>query len=569
VVDEAMPTHQRQQSPTWRRVTLVAAILLVLGITLLPALTFASSHSGAGKAPTATVGASTQSNSLRLAMPDASPTVDPALVADEENVQLADLLYTGLVRLDAHYQVQPAAAQKIDISSDHRHYTFHIRHGLRFSNGDPITASDFQFSITRSLSPAMKSPSAAYYLLDIVGAAAVLQGKAKTVSGIQVTDPYTLKITTRWPVTYFLMELTYPTSFALDENRITKLGPAVNTNWYGKPVTSGPFRLKSIVPNNRIVLVPNKYYSTGKSAIHQVTISLTPLPGTDVYTYVTHNLDIVSLPSYVPKLAQQVGVHTTDALAIDGLYMDLKTKPFTDLRVRKALAMALPRKQVTLGALGSTITPFFGYVPSNEAGYDSSIKGPSYNPTAARALLKNAGYDSSHPFPKLTLSYVQDSALVQLVTKIAQTWSKNLGIPVSTRALTPTAMFTEVQSGSLPLYLYGWSADYPDPHDWLSLLWKSNAVNNNVHFHDTSFDKLVSAADVTWRPKRRMQLYFQAQKILAENDAWLPLYIPHRVAYIRPGVLNVSVTGYGIIPQSGTWSRVQVHGAASSTRGQK
>src|SRR5205823_3647347 len=121
---------------------------------------------------------------LRLAIANSSPTVDPALVADEENVQLASLLYSGLVRLDPSYQVVPDAAAKYSVSPDHKTYTFYLRKGLKFSNGDPVTASDFEFSITRSLNPVLKSPSAPTYLLDIKGARAMLDGKAKSVSGV-------------------------------------------------------------------------------------------------------------------------------------------------------------------------------------------------------------------------------------------------------------------------------------------------------------------------------------------------------------------------------------------------
>jgi ABC-type oligopeptide transport system substrate-binding subunit len=556
----------------------LGGILMVLLVCLLPALTLASGRAAVGKSPTKTVRSGKAvkptatlqppSLALRLTMPDVSPQIDPALVADEENVQLADLLYTGLVRLDAHYHVQPAAAQKIDISKDHTHYTFHLRHGLQFSNGDPITASDFDFSITRSLSPTIKSPSAAYYLLDIAGASAVLEGKAKTVSGLQVVDPYTLKITTRWPITYFLMELTFPASFALDQKRIMKLGPAVNTRWYAKPISSGPYRLKSLVPNDKIVLVANKHYVGPKPDIRQVEISLAPLPATDLYAYVAHNLDIASLPAYDSSLLHQSGVHSTDALSIDGLYMDLKAKPFNNASVRKALAMALDRNGTTQKALGKTVTPFYGFVPANEPGYDSTVKGPAYSPRAARAMLKSAGYKSGKSFPEISLSYVRDPALTRLVNWIASSWTKNLGISVNTNALESSAFFTDVQTGSLPLYFYGWSADYPDPHDWLSLLWRSSAVNNNVHYHNAQFDKLVASADVTWRVQRRMALYDQAQKLLAQDSAWIPLYIPHRVVYVRPGITHINVTGFGIIPEAGTWSRVQLHTGNGLSGGQ-
>src|SRR5207302_1428090 len=117
--------------------------------------------------------------SLRLAMPNTSATVDPAQVSDEENVQLSELLYSGLVRLDSSYHVVPDAASSYSVSRDHRTYTFHLRSGLRFSNGDPVRAQDFVFAINRSLTPALKSPSAPTYLLDIKGAHLVLEGKAK------------------------------------------------------------------------------------------------------------------------------------------------------------------------------------------------------------------------------------------------------------------------------------------------------------------------------------------------------------------------------------------------------
>lgn len=548
-----------------RRVLRVGLVPLAVVVLLVPALTFAQVERAARGTPvkSPTPVASPQ---LRLAMPNNSPTVDPALVADEENVQLANLLYTGLVRLDARYRVRPAAAAKIDISRDHRHYTFHLRRNLKFSDGDPITAPDFQFSLTRSLDPRMKSPSAPFYLLDIAGASAFLAGKAKTVSGITVSDPYTLKITTRWPVTYFLMELTYPAGFVLDSKRISKAGSAVNTSWYPKPVSSGPFRLKSFVPNSKIVLVRNKFYAGAKPNVSQITISLSALPSTDLYNYVSRNLDIVSLPSYDATLLGQPGVRNTNALAIDGLYMDLKSKPFNDRRVRQAFAMSLRRDSLTSTAMGPTVTPFFGFVPPGEAGYFRGLKGPPFAPKTARALLRQAGYSSARPFPSVTLSYVSDPALDLLVARIVEAWRKNLGITVTTRALTAPKLFSGMQAGTMPLYLYGWSADYPDPHDWLSLLWRSDAVNNAVHFHNKTFDRLVAAADVTWKWNRRMSLYNQSQQVLARNVAWLPLYIPRRLAYVRQGVTNVTVTGYGIIPQAGSWSTVGIQNTLPGSR---
>lgn len=493
---------------------------------------------------------------LRLGMPDASPTVDPAIAADESNAELSSLLYEGLVRLNTHYQVVPAAAARFTISPDHRTYTFYLRHDLRFSNGKPITASDFRFAINRSLDPLVKSPSAPTYLFDIAGAPERLAGKARTVSGIKVINRYTLQLTARWPVPYFLLELTYPTSYVLDQSAIMHYGPVDNTGWYASPVSSGPYRLKSWIPNVKMVLIPNKYFAGPRPQLKQIVISLASLPTTGLYQYVTHTLDIVNLPTDHSTLAQQRGVHETKMLAIDGIYMNMKKSPFNNQNVRRALTLALDRTSLVKDSLGAAVTPFAGYVPPGESGYDPHLRILPHDVTAARKALK-AGLGGKN-FRPLTLYYVNDPSLARLATAITRAWHTTLGIDVGTSALTVNTLLAKVQSGSLPLYLVGWSADYPDPHDWLSLQWQTGVPNNNVGYHSKTFDSLTEAADVTWQASRRASLYDQAQQVLVNEAAWIPLYIPHRLVYIRPQVQNLSLTGYGLIPKDGAWAKVRM-----------
>lgn len=497
-------------------------------------------------------------------MPDVNPTVDPALVADDQNTELAGLLYAGLVRLDASYHVVPSAATYA-VSRNHRTYTFYIRHGLKFSNGDPITAKDFRFSITRSLNPNLKSPSAPTYLLDIQGASAVVGGNAKSVSGIRVVNNYTLQITTRWPVPYFLMELTYPTSFVLDQKRISKVG-VTDPSWYTSPVSSGPYRLKTWVPGTKMVLVPNKHYWGPKPSLKDVTISFASLPSTSVYSYLTHNLDVAYLPAYQPGVTHQSGIHDTRMLWIDGMYMNLKSKPFNNRDVRKALTLALKRSNLVSKAMQSSVTPFGGNVPPGEFGYDAQLRPLPYDPGAARRSLRSAGFTGKKKFPATTLYYPASPAIGKLARSITQAWRKQLKITVDTKALTLNTLLANVQDGKLPLYLAGWSANYPDPHDWLSYQWKTHAIGNNVHYSDRQFDKLTATADVTWQGGQRLRLYNSAQQVLVQDAAWVPLYIPHRLVYIRPGVLNLVPTGYGLIPRGGSWGQVQFRSASSRPR---
>lgn len=503
---------------------------------------------------------------LRFGMPDASLTVDPALVADEQNSQFVSLLYRGLVRLDASYRVVKDAASRYTVSRDRRTYTFYVRPGLKFSNGDPLTAKDFEYSIQRSLTPALKSPSAPTYLLDIRGAYQYLSGKAKSISGLHVRGN-TLRITTRWPSPYFLMELTYPTSYALDAKRLKKLGYAGTTNWYSNPISSGPFKLRSWSTDGKVVLVPNKRYVGPTPAVGMIRISVGSLPYSSEYQYISHSADIMAIPNYDPTLLGSTGIRQAKMLAIDGIYMSLTRKPFNNRHVRRALTLALHRSLLVTATMKGSGTPFAGSVPVGEAGYDPHLRALTYNPGAAARELTVGGYADRKRFPSTTLYYAAgDPAQTALAQAIVSSWHKHLHISVSTQALTVNTLFTKIQSNRLPLYLFGWSADYPDPHDWLSLQWETGALDNNVRYRNSQFDKIVQKADATWRPRLRMSLYNQAQQILVDDAAWIPLYIPHRLVYVRPTVQNLSVTGYGLIPRSGNWAEVRVHKRTTKKR---
>lgn len=498
---------------------------------------------------------------LRLAMPDTSPTVDPALVADEQNVAIAGMLYSGLVRLDSHFRVVPDAAANWTISRDHRTYTFHLRKGLKFANGDVVTAQDFRFSITRSLSPALRSPSASTYLSEIEGADAVLRGKAKKVSGVRVLNASALRITTRWPVTYFLVELSYPTSFVLDAKQLKKLGTPENLSWYAHPNGSGPYKLRSWTPNTQMVLVRNSHYGGTTASLAEVQISLTSLPSAQVYSYVHRKLDVVSLCKRDGGIAAKTGVKDVPRLTINGLYMNMKNKALRKKSVRLALGLALNRARLVSSALGRGVTPFAGFIPPGEEGYNRHLRTVVYDARHARSELEAAGYKKTKRFPSLTLYYTEDpcdAKVGKLARSIVKSWRKNLHISVNTQSLTYNTLVAKVQSDALMLYLSSWSADYPDPHDWLSVPWESSSLDNDVHYDSSRFDTLTKTADVTWNFKERMRLYREAEQQLSDDIAWLPLYIPHRLVYLRPFVKNLDITGYGLIPKDGNWAEVRV-----------
>jgi oligopeptide transport system substrate-binding protein len=532
-------------------------ILLIIACCTIPTLGVAGAPASRARPR---VAARFPGPTLRLAMPDSSPTIDPALVADEQNVQLANMLYGGLVKLDASYHIVLDAAAKYTLSSNRRVFTFFLRKGLKFSNGDPLTARDFAFSIQRSLNPALRSPSAPTYLMDIQGAYRYVQGRTKQVSGIRVVNADTLRITTRWPAPYFLTELTYPTSFALDSKRISSAGTLDNVSWYSHPISSGPYRVSTWVPNAALVLNPNLHYWGPRPELGHIRIALGPLPSSKLYPFLSHALDVTTISTYRPALDGRPGINEAPVLGINGVYMNVRAKPFQSVHVRRALTLALNRSRLVRAAMGSDAIACSDYVPPGEPAYGPHGALLNFNPVRARSEIAAAGFVDGKKFPRLTLYYPDDPLVGRLTRSMAKQWYEILGIHVSVRALTLNTLLTKVQSGSVPFYLLGWNAEYPDLRDALSLRWETGSPNNYVHFRSAAFDRLARSADATWNPARRMRLYSAAESVLASDAAWIPLYVPNRMVFIRPNVTNLKLTGYGLIPQAADWSHVSFRG---------
>ncbi|HLZ07294.1 MAG TPA: ABC transporter substrate-binding protein, partial [Chloroflexota bacterium] len=194
---------------------------------------------------------------LRIAGADPS-TLDPALAQDNVSFSYLVQIYSGLVRLDPKLAIQPGIASSWEVSNGGRTYTFHLKENARFQDGRAIRASDVRFSLERALDPATRSPTASTYLSDIVGARERLAGKAAAVSGIEVVDPLTLRITIDAPKAYFLAKLTYSTGLVTDSKNV-----ATGPDWSNHPNGSGPFTLKSFTPHDKLILARNpRYFGT-------------------------------------------------------------------------------------------------------------------------------------------------------------------------------------------------------------------------------------------------------------------------------------------------------------------
>ncbi len=225
------------------------------GITILVVATLLVTASSCTLfAPTSS--SSTGQNSGELNLWDIGPyTMDPAISSELTSHTYVMQVFSGLIRLDDNLRPAPDIAESWDRSPDGKTYTFHLRADAKFQDGSNVTAEDFRYSWERACNPRTGSQTAATYLIDIIGANDVLEGKAKGITGIEVIDDDTLRVTIDAPKAYFLSKLAYPTAFVVQKSNVE-----TGRDWWRRPNGTGPFRIKEWQEGKLIVLEPNDYY---------------------------------------------------------------------------------------------------------------------------------------------------------------------------------------------------------------------------------------------------------------------------------------------------------------------
>lgn len=479
---------------------------------------------------------------LRIAG-DPPQALDPALAEDSTTWGYLIQIYSGLVRLDDNLQIQPDLATSWDLSPDGKTYTFHLRPDARFASGKAITANDLQYSLDRALDPATHSSVAGLYLGDIVGATDRLAGKATDVSGIKVLDPKTLQITIDAPKSYFLAKLTYPTAFVVDQANVQS-----GATWWKTPNGSGPFTLKSWTPGDSLDLVRNANYYGAKPGVSEVDFYLGP--NSAIGMYQSGKLDVVPVGvGDVPRVTDPAGpfhsqLHVVPQLSLWYLGFNMTQKPFDDPKVREAFAYATDKNLLVNGIFHGSRTIAQQILPPGMPGFDTAYSGATFDPEHARQLLSESSYKSASALPPITFGV--DRGEGDLAERIAQMYRSNLGVQISV-TVYENDFATEVKSSAPPMYLMGWVADYPDPQDFLDILFGPSSGDNYSDYKNATVTTLLQAASGETDQAKRLDDYRQVQRqILADSPA-VPLYCDTQYVLIRNGVTGLKVTPLGIL----------------------
>ena len=481
------------------------------------------------------------------------PTFDPHLTTDATSARIIVEVFGGLVTIDPDLNIVADLAESWDISNDGRVYTFRLHPDAKFHDGRAVTANDVQWSLERVTNPLLESPVVDQYLGDIVGVKEKLAGDAQTISGVKVIDDRTIEITIDDAKSYFLAKLTYPTAFVLDKNNVE----ANPRQWFREPNGTGPFRLTEYSVGETLKLGRNEHYHLGPPKLDEVEFILSG--GTSMLMYENDeihvagvglaDLDRLNDPSneLFPELKTAPA-----SFSVHYIGLNVNEPPLDDAKVRQALNFAIDKQEIATIVLGDLVAPADGILPPKFPGYDESVRGYEYDPERARQLLEESKYgDDLENIPPITITTPGSfGANVSLDMEVVlQMWERNLGITAEFQQTEFATFLKDLHKGRFQMFDIGWIADYPDPENFLDILFHSESNNNHTHYSNPDVDALLMKARVEADTTARYALYNQAEQMILDDAPWVPLWFGGESRLlIKPNVHDYLLTPL-IIPR--------------------
>ncbi|MCA9972393.1 MAG: peptide ABC transporter substrate-binding protein [Anaerolineales bacterium] len=471
-------------------------------------------------------------------------TLDPALTHGGPDDALG-AIFSGLVTLDQQLQVQPDLAAGWTISDDGLVYTFYLHKNAVFHDGRPVTAQDVIFSWERAADPATGSDTALTYLGDIAGLAARHAGEAESISGLQALDDHTLQVRLAAPVVYFLQKLAYPVAFVVDEANVAR------PDWEHAANGTGPFRLLAWRDDDVMVLARNAlFYREPPRIEHLVYLLGANLP---LALYEQGRIDMVGINAELlarvqdPNDPLQGEVQTAVSLCTSTIGMNNRLPPLDDPRVRQAFTLALDRAKLVDIFWHAEGLQAAGVLPPAMPGYGGVTTPAPFDPEAARALLAAAGYTDPAQLDTLTYYTAGFDDVNPLVTAAITLWQEELGVTIEPVLIDPFTYNDQLYAGDVGhFFTGGWCADYPDPQNFLDILYHSGSTQNLSGFSDPAVDALLLQARVEPDVPARLALYAAAeQAIVAQYPV---IFLAHGVSTIlvKPDVQNYVLTPMGV-----------------------
>lgn len=481
--------------------------------------------------------------------------LDPQVITALTDSWICQTLFENLVVPDPDTgKPKPAAALSWDVSDDGLTYTFHLRPGAQWSNGDSVTAQDFLWSYQRMLTPAFAAEYS-YMLWVVENAEKYNKGELKDFSkvGFSAPDPMTLRVNLARPTPYFLALVAHQSWSPVHPSTILKYGKMDQrgTDWTrpGNLVGNGPFSLTEWKPNDVVSVKRNtNYWDAANVKLNEIRFYPIENAATEERAFrggqlhITYGLPVEKTAIYRKEHSDVLRVESWPES--DYIRVNVTRKPLDDVRVRRALGMALDRKGITEDVRKRGEQPAHHYTP-DMPGYTATADLPT-DFDKARKLLAEAGYPDGRGFPKIELLFPTSKGGQEIVEAIQATWKKELNIDVTVRNEEFKVYLDTQRKLQYDLSLSIWLGDYPDPNTFLDMMLTGNG-NNDTGWGDPDYDRLITQANLTNDREKRFGIFQKAEDILMQQAPVLPIFFGAHVYLVRPEVKSYQVAPGGIV----------------------
>jgi oligopeptide transport system substrate-binding protein len=488
--------------------------------------------------------------------------LDPQKASFSSEIAVLVANYEGLTRQDTDLNTVPAAAESWEFNDDATQLTFHLRDGLMYSDGTPITSENFRYAVERTCDP---NTAGEYQgiLFEIVGCAdfaatdpsdQAAYDAAKAALGATTPDDKTLVLDFTQPAPYFAtiasLWVFYPTRADL----IADAGE----DWWKDPalqIGNGPFQMTTFDDGLQIELEANENYWGGRPKLDGITYVYQGESAIAIEAYRAGDLDIVDVdPAQIPVVTADPDLSSAvvqyPVASTYNLAFNLSQEPFQDIKVRQAFSQAFDRETYCAVIRNGDCNPTLSWIP---AGLPGAIETDKYgfDPEAAKQALAESTYGGAEALPEITMYYnSNDSANTARAEWVAGQYKEILDVDIKlapTEGTALTALRKDPATFPQMLLVGSWIQDYPDPQNWLSVFWTCKAdFAKRFHYCNEELDAIINQADTSTDQAKRLELYQQAGQMLVDDIPGPFLYNLTQVSLVSPNVTGYTPTALDV-----------------------
>lgn len=519
-------------------VSLVLALAMTLGM--------AGCGNSSSSANTESTAETSVSTTLRYGLTSGPENMDPTNLSELYAYRIVRQCYNGLTdRATDGSVTDTGLAKSWTVNEEGTEYHFVLKKGIKFHSGAELTSKDVKFTFERILNPEGTGDGISF-LEGIVGAADMIDGKTTELAGFKTDNDYEFTITFENPEFMFPEYCSAESLYIVDSSVVDG---AEDNWWETQSAGTGPFSLKSFVADEKIELKANPDYFNGAPSVSTVEFIVVDDENTQYTMYQNDELDVIDAPyaeleniKADDNMKNQLVEYPTAAMTYLGMNQSLY-EPFQDARVREAISLVISTDTLADKIMARTACPLYGVIPQDFCGYNDSIKAPEYNVKKAKELLKEAGYNENNPLPEISLAYLpmdEDNAVF-----IADQLKNELGWDVKLDGPDRSTMIDTLWEYKYEFFIFGGTADYGDAGCLLSMF-TTDAGRNFGLYSNKDYDSLIEKASSTADVDERNKLYQEAEQLLMDDHAMIPLYVDKSFLLVKPSVSGLRYSPLGM-----------------------